>query len=306
MISLLRCRLLLGIILLSLMISGCASFVDSKPAEDNNTGIEYALCLPVIVAEPQPDGRVKFETTCLPDPERRYVISGSTFLGGLTLNVKRKKDMTLEEVTIDPNNAAVLAETIKAASEIKKTEIETKAAAEKEKAEAEKAALDEAKDSLENAKSVLKEATTALAQAETDLNHAQDKLQTLLNLYGVGDREPDTVIGDSGIDIEHRQAVRDAYHLVKEKEAALSASKVALEEAKEVFKNAELKHTQLASSGNVFDTTSGNTPLKGIKPPKQVWGPLIYRLEQVLDNNGELQDVRLVAMFDQPHLKTIE
>ena len=295
---------LVGITLLSLLVSGCASFVTSKSAKRDNTGIEYTLCLPALVAKPQPDGRINFETTCLPDPEKRYVISGWSFLGNLTLNVKRKKDMTLEEVTIDPNNATVAAETIKSASEIEQKKLEVKAQAEKKKAEEEKAALDEAKKAVVDAKTAQNSAATLLEQAESTLGLENYKLRSLLVLYGLGDREPDAIIADSGIDLEKRQTVRNAYLVVKEKEAARDAAKIALTKADKALEDAITKHTQLASIGNVFNATSGNVPPAGT--PAQVWGPLIYRLEQNLDEQGELKDVRLVAMFDQPRLETIK
>lgn len=286
------------------LLSSCASFVTSKPAHKDAAGIEYALCRPAVVATPLADGRVSFETACLPDPERRYVISGYTLMGNLTLNVERSNDMILTKVTIDPNNSAVAAEAAKAAGAIAEKRIEIRAAAEKERANAQKEAVDAAKTKKESADNDLVTATIAVKTAEDALTQQKRDLETLLSINGLAaGPDPASIISDPQINKDVREAVRKSLLLKEQKEIDLAAAKAKAERAKKAVEEAEKGVSQAASSGNTPNllVASGNT--QGGTPVSKVWGPLVYEVQQTADKDGRLQTVRLVGMFEQPRFE---
>ena len=281
-----------GLLVPTLVLAGCSTFVTSKPTPGDDTGIEYALCLPVLIAEPQPNGLVKFTSGCLPDPERRYVVSGRTLLGKLTLDVKRNPDMTLSKITIDRNDTVVAAEAAKAAGAIRVKQLEARAEAEKQRRDAEKAALDAAKKSADDAEAALKTARATADQALTTLKHARRKLASLLAVHGLAGKTEDQIYADPDVRLEVKMAVRTASHLVEEKQDAFNLANRALSDAEEAAATAEVRLRQTASSGNV---PAPNGPM--------IWGPIIYAVKQEFDDQGKLT-VSLDALFEQPELGT--
>ena len=286
-----------AVIVLPLLVAGCATFVTSGPADKGSSGIEYVLCLPTLVAEPQPDGRITFTKTCLPDPERRYVINGATFLGNLTLNVERNQDMTLKKVTIDANDSAIAVEAAKAAGAITQKRFEVKAAAEKEKATAKKTALDAATKTAEDAEKVLEIAEANANKTTNELRRERSRLKSLLAIHGFPDRQPKRIFADTKVPLETKNTILNALQAVQEREHADELAKDARTKAETAVEEARTELGRTASSGNV---PSPDTP-----PVQQVWGPVVYRLQQSVDKDGELLDVRLVALFDQPQFETV-
>ena len=281
-----------GLLVPMLVLAGCSTFVTSKPKGGDDTGIEYALCLPVLIAEPQPNGLVKFTPDCLPDPERRYVVSGSTLLGNLTLDIERNPDMTLKGVTIDRDDSAVAVEAAKAVGTIRQKQLEVRAAAEKRRRDAEKAALDAAKKNADDAEAALKAARATADQTSAVLEDARRKLVSLLAVHGIADKTEDQVYGDPDVPLEVKMAVRTASHFVEAKQDAFNLARRALGDAEEAAAAAEARLLQTASSGNV-PADDGPT----------IWGPLVYAVKQEVDKSGKLS-VSLVALFEQPNLGT--
>ena len=279
-----------GLLVPMLVLAGCSTFVTSKPNGGDDTGIEYALCLPVLIAEPQPNGLVNFTPDCLPDPERRYVVSGSTLLGNLTLDIERNLDMTLKGVTIDRDDSAVAVEAAKAAGAIRQKQLEVRAEAEKRRRDAEKASLDAAKKNADDAEAALKAARATAHQTSAVLEAASRKLGSLLAVHGLADKTDDQVYGDPDVPLEVKMAVRTASHFVEEKQYAFDLASRTLGDAEEAAAAAEARLLQMASSGNV-------PPVDGPK----IWGPLVYAVKQEVDKSGKLS-VSLVALFEQPDL----
>lgn len=284
-----------GLLVPTLVLAGCSTFVTSKPKDSKDTGIEYALCLPVLIAEPQPNGLVKFTPGCLPDPEHRYVVSGSTLLGNLTLDIVRNLDMTLNEVTIDRDDSAVAVEAAKAAAAIRQKQLEVRAEAEKRRRDAEKAALDAAKKSADDAEAALKTARAAADQARTALYDAHRKLNSLLAVHGLADKKAEQIYADPDVRLEVKMAVRTASDFVGEKLDAFNLANRALGDAKEAAAAAQIRLLQTASSVNVPAKERADEG----GPP--IWGPLVYAVRQEVDDSGKLS-VSLVALFEQPKL----
>lgn len=284
-----RLPILAGISVLP-FLGGCATFVSSEPVGKDSSGIEYALCLPTIVATPQVDGSVAFEKACIPDPERRYAISGKTVFGDLTLKVTRRKDMLLTGFTVDRDDSAVAVSSVEAAGALAQKRLEVLAAAEADKKKAQK-------DDVDAAKADLKAANAAVDSARIDLANVEEELNSLLSLKGLSGRDAKTVVGDSAVATETREEVRSAWLKVREKQVALEAAEAVAAKAQKAL-IATQPGTPSANSANApEDTESAGT--------KEVWGPVAYRVEQTVDNRGELVSVRLVNMFEQPKFKTV-
>ena len=281
-----------GLLVPTLILAACSTFVTSKPKDNDETGIEYALCLPVLTAEPQPNGLVKFTPGCLPDPEHRYVVSGSTLLGNLTLDIVRNLDMTLNSVTIDRDDSAVAVEATKAVAAIRQKQLEVRAAAEKRRRDAEKAALDAAKKSADDAEAALKTARATVDQALTALKDARRKLESLVAVHGLTGKTAEQIYADPDVRLEVKMAVRTASHFVDEKQDAFDLASRVLGDAEEAEAVADARLRQTASSGNV-PAEKGPT----------IWGPLVYAVRQEVDDSGKLS-VSLVALFEQPELGT--
>ena len=276
----------------TLVLGGCATFVTSKPAGGDETGIEYALCLPVLIAEPQPNGLVKFTPGCLPDPEHRYVVRGKTLFGKLTLEVTRNPDMTLDKVTIDRDGSAAAVEAVKATGAIRQKQLEVSAEAEKQRRVAEKAALDAAKKSADDAANAVKTAEANVVQARIALDHEHRKLQSLLQVLDRADSTAQEVLRDPNEQSDVRMAVRTAMLAIDEKQAAYDLATLALFDAERAAAAAQTRLRQTASSGNV-PAPDGPT----------IWGPLVYAIKQEVDAEGRLS-VSLDALFEQPELGT--
>lgn len=129
-----------------LILTGCATFLDSEKAGSNTQGIQYSLPIPVIRVTPQANGAMTVNVDYLPDPNNTYVIRTSSLISSYTLDVQRENGM-LKSVSLDSKSDAVVAaltesggNIIKARSDAEAKEQETAAAAAMEQAKA----LDEA------------------------------------------------------------------------------------------------------------------------------------------------------------------
>src|SRR6476620_11300074 len=126
-------------VLLTGLASGCASTrltvrkVSAVGKEPN--GIRYSLPKPFLLITPgaSGDGSLKVEVIYLPDTSNTYAIDGRTKRGKyeLTVNVK---DGLLSKVAWSQKDAALVAESVRVASEVAKGELERQQDEEKERA----------------------------------------------------------------------------------------------------------------------------------------------------------------------------
>lgn len=176
----------------SMLLAGCVSNLESKPATDAARGLRYALPQPVLKVEPQADGTMTLEVLYLPDPNNTYTVTASSLLGSYTLDVKTKEGL-LDTVTFSPNGSTVVEALAASAGNIEKAKIDARSKADEaasKAAEAEAKAIAEAHATVVAARAKLarlkelkdgggKVSEEQIVAAEVDLSVAEAKLANL-------------------------------------------------------------------------------------------------------------------------------
>ena len=172
-----------------LFLSACAGITNievtrvdpDKPAK----GIVYYLPKPILNITPQGDGTLEATFEFIPDPDNAYAINSKTYLGKQTLDIQLTEKGFLKSLDWKPD-ATLVAEGIKAASEIAKADLDRKLELKKEaetKKETEKqkqeTALKEAKTNLKSAEQQKQTQTELIASLESQLKILQLELEQI-------------------------------------------------------------------------------------------------------------------------------
>ncbi len=99
------------------LLGGCSTFVTSKKAEEmsgslGSDGNQYYLPMPIVSVTPKIDGTVQIEHTYWADPNQKFAITGSTFLGKYNLKVVKSEMGILEVVDLSGTSTTELTKSV--------------------------------------------------------------------------------------------------------------------------------------------------------------------------------------------------
>jgi hypothetical protein len=69
------------LVLVTLALGGCATFVESERATPTSEGLRYSLPAPFLMVTPKPDGTLDVTTVNLPDPDNTYTLRTKSLAG---------------------------------------------------------------------------------------------------------------------------------------------------------------------------------------------------------------------------------
>ena len=198
---------LLSLIATSSM-AGCATFVDSDIATDDEKGYVYYLPLPVIVVTPQTDGTATVEVEYLPDESKAYTLRARSLVSSYTLDVQTTNGM-LKTVSLDADTAQVAKTAIDAAATVA-DKAYTAAKAERDKEDADRKAREAKERELRQAVAVAKQELRTLETLSTDAANgitaakiteaklAVIKTETILAVFLTDDLDDIAALGEGG------------------------------------------------------------------------------------------------------------
>ncbi len=253
-------------LLLPFLAAGCITIVKAEKVVDGDEeGQRYNLPQTFIKVKPNSNGDGTFTVTpeYIPDESQAYTIGGQTFMGSLTLEVKRddSHQELLKQVNWVAKSDAVAVELIKQGAALFKEKIDKR---KKEKDDAET----ENKQKLNAAKTAVKTAETAVTEKERELFLAILELEHLI--------ESGTL--DEKTKIQKELAIK-----------TLEAKLGFLEDDLALIKE---QYSDYSSAFNIAegDDSPGDTPDK-----KKAWGPVLYQVQDYFDESGK-EIVKLVAV----------
>ena len=125
----------------SWFISGCTTYITSEKFTGREEGRVYCLPQPVITVSPNSDGTVSYESTTIPDRNKRYVIRATSFISEYTLDTQ-VSNCYLTKVSLDAKSADAVAELVKASGTFANSYLETANTAKSQQKTSEKTADD--------------------------------------------------------------------------------------------------------------------------------------------------------------------
>ncbi len=243
-----------ALVLAGAALSGCATYLKSKPADSGVKGIEYALPLPIIEVVPQTDGTVEVNVKYIPDPNNRYVVRGRSFLRDYDLDIQTENGF-LKKVTLDARAERErngLGSMSFLSGQMARAGINTY-----------QAAWEAERDKLNRRAELTFAAREHVDDAKLTVEKAKAKLATLKRMSGRN--------GVSSDDVANA-------------EVDLAVAKAELRAA--WIQAADYR-------GGVGLDPQGNTQVDGAVGDG-FWGPAYYRIKQTMDASGQIVDVRLL------------
>ncbi len=106
------------------IISGCTTYITSEKFTGKEEGRVYCLPQPVITVSPNSEGAVAYESTTIPDRNKRYVVRASSFISNYTLDTQ-VSNCYLTKISLDAKSADAMSDLVKASGTFANSYIET-------------------------------------------------------------------------------------------------------------------------------------------------------------------------------------
>lgn len=237
--------------------SGCISTVRVRKAEPGSStpGVRYSLPAVFLVGKPAADGTIEFTTEYLPDEANTYAVSTMSFMSKQKLETT-VTDGLLTKIDSVQNSAEVAKAMAESLGDIEEKKRQRKLSEETQAAAKIEAALTAVQAKVDAAQTARDSAAAAVAAADDKLAKTEKALE-----LKPGDVAAQIAVEDAKIDRDRART-------------NLAAAEQRLAEAKN-------NQVTVATGGKI----SGANDPKSKKNP-QAWGPVVYRVRNSVDANG--------------------